>query len=558
MSGGPLEQRPRHKRSRVLLVDNDAAALEVARTHLEAADFEVVATSDPLRAIPLALAQPPDLVLIERYMPVLHGAELIRGLRAFPATRQTSVAFLIADDAEATLIRCIRVGAVDVLHKPFTEAHVRRLAGLVDELDQPQLPSHHTPEAQVRTLLGVFRRSGREGQLVVNAGTPFEGRAVFRRGALVSAELGPAVGLVALEEMLSFEEGTWRFLAELPPLLDPGLSGAGKGRREDVTTAPGRAQRRVLFVDDDGDLRRMYAVHLHRAGFGVETAEDGLEAYQRALATEFDLAISDLNMPRLDGWGLLQKLRADHRTRDLPVIFISAHDDYRETLKAARAGAWDYLPKTGRAEVLIHRAQAAMAARSRIADLFESGKADLELGVLGPRWVLRLMGELGVTGRMEAKDDWSRYTLEVQAGMPIAATADGSAGPVEGIGAVCAFLVSRNAHARFEAAPVTANATFDQGMAELLAQACQTLNHLDEQVQEARLGSAAALEVDGALYELYRRIAADRDVLIAKAVCEERVALADLTTHLSLPAEAVEASLLDLLRRRVIRFASEA
>ena len=51
-------------------------------------------------------------------------------------------------------------------------------------------------------------------------------------------------------------------------------------------------------------------------------------------SSQFDLVVTDLNMPRMDGWGMLRLLRDDFRTRELPVAFLSCHDDYRESLKA--------------------------------------------------------------------------------------------------------------------------------------------------------------------------------------------------------------------------------
>ena len=70
-------------------------------------------------------------------------------------------------------------------------------------------------------------------------------------------------------------------------------------------------------------------------------------------------------MPRIDGWEMLKLLKADHRTSEVPVVIVSAHDDYRETLRAARAGAYDYLAKTGRSDAYVASALRAAGFQTR-------------------------------------------------------------------------------------------------------------------------------------------------------------------------------------------------
>ena len=86
--------------------------------------------------------------------------------------------------------------------------------------------------------------------------------------------------------------------------------------------------KRVLFVDDDEGLREIVSLYLERRGYFVETAGDGAEGLQKLTETAsdpavaFDLLITDVKMPRLDGIGLVRALR-DHELR-LPVIVCSS------------------------------------------------------------------------------------------------------------------------------------------------------------------------------------------------------------------------------------------
>ena len=68
----------------------------------------------------------------------------------------------------------------------------------------------------------------------------------------------------------------------------------------------------ILVVDDEPVLRDLLAKILCREGFGVATAVDGAEALERMAGETFDLVISDIQMPRLDGFGLLKKIKQDH------------------------------------------------------------------------------------------------------------------------------------------------------------------------------------------------------------------------------------------------------
>ena len=88
---------------------------------------------------------------------------------------------------------------------------------------------------------------------------------------------------------------------------------------EAVAPAP-----RLLLVDDEPGLRTAVQAYLEDEGFDVTTAVDGEEGFAKAQQMLPDVVISDVMMPRLDGYGLLQKLRADERLGGTPVIFLTA------------------------------------------------------------------------------------------------------------------------------------------------------------------------------------------------------------------------------------------
>jgi CheY-like chemotaxis protein len=104
--------------------------------------------------------------------------------------------------------------------------------------------------------------------------------------------------------------------------------------------------RRILFVDDDAVIRMISTALLQRAGYEVAAAEDGADALQRFEDGEsFDLVVTDLDMPNVDGFGLLKALRASPPTSAIPVIVLSGADDPSTHAALLDAGAMACIAK---------------------------------------------------------------------------------------------------------------------------------------------------------------------------------------------------------------------
>ncbi len=539
---------------RILVVDPDPSVLASLEEDLVAEDFEVACLSQPTLAVSRAAEFRPDLVLVDPDVALFTGPELIRALRAFPSTQPIPVAFIAQDRSEAALLRWIHAGAVDVIYKPLGPDQVVRITELVLSLQRTPWRGPATPDLQIRTLLNLFRHDSRTGTLRLNPGTPFEGRAAFIEGRMAGAAFGSATGLKAIEEMLGFDDGLWRFESELPSADE-----LPRPRSNDDTTEPIRVPEelrpRLLLVDDDPDLRKLFTTQLTRAGFSVEIAEDGRDGCQAARTRDFDLIVADLNMPRMDGWGMLRQLRSDFRTRETPVIFLSAHDDYRDTLRAARSGAWDYLPKTGRADQVSQRALKALEPRRQAQMVIsEHRQAVFEAEVLGPRWLVRELSEQQASGILEGRDEWFQYRMGFRDGHLVFARATTGQRDSTALNALGAFILSRKAQVRFEPGVVVEPGMFDQPTPLLLDAACLALSELQTRVLTQRLNEQSTFEIDPELYGLFCRISPERSVRIARAVCEDRIPPQQVPHHLTLPLEEVELALVDLARRRVLKF----
>jgi signal transduction histidine kinase len=136
---------------------------------------------------------------------------------------------------------------------------------------------------------------------------------------------------------------------------------------------------RVLVADDNADLRA-YVTRLLAPHYLVDAVVDGRAALEAAQERRPDLVLSDVMMPRLDGFGLLRELRADARTQAIPVILLSARAGEESAVEGLEAGADDYLVKPFSARELLARVRTHLElARVRRAWANELEQANKEL-----------------------------------------------------------------------------------------------------------------------------------------------------------------------------------
>ncbi|WP_375289078.1 response regulator [Qipengyuania sp.] len=102
---------------------------------------------------------------------------------------------------------------------------------------------------------------------------------------------------------------------------------------------------RILTVDDSASMRALLRHALAAHGFSVEQAEDGQEALEWLATNEVDLVITDINMPRLDGFGLISELRSSARHADRPILVLSTESSDEKKKRARDAGATGWIVK---------------------------------------------------------------------------------------------------------------------------------------------------------------------------------------------------------------------
>ena len=110
---------------------------------------------------------------------------------------------------------------------------------------------------------------------------------------------------------------------------------------------------RILIADDYDDNRELLRLMLETGGHTICEVKDGRECVAAARRDVPDLALIDLSMPLLDGWGTLSELRSDERTRSIPCVAVSAFASEQDRQRALEAGFDGYLSKPFRARDLL-------------------------------------------------------------------------------------------------------------------------------------------------------------------------------------------------------------
>ena len=134
-------------------------------------------------------------------------------------------------------------------------------------------------------------------------------------------------------------------------------------------------QTNILLVEDDASLSTVLADYLRSKGYTVETASNGREAWELVLIKHYDLIISDIMMPKMNGYELLKLIRAQYS--HLPVIMLSAKTDRDDIIAAYDLGCDDYMPKPFSMDILICKIEAVLR-RFRLIN--ESEQTEWQLG----------------------------------------------------------------------------------------------------------------------------------------------------------------------------------
>jgi two-component system phosphate regulon response regulator PhoB len=138
----------------------------------------------------------------------------------------------------------------------------------------------------------------------------------------------------------------------------------------------------ILVVDDEPDIVALVAYHLARAGYRVTTASSGTEALALARSDRPALIVLDLMLPGISGYDVLERVRADERTRQMAVLMLTARREEQDRIRGLTLGADDYQTKPFSPHELVLRVGAILrrtaATGAQTADVLSVGPIDID------------------------------------------------------------------------------------------------------------------------------------------------------------------------------------
>ncbi|MCU0699382.1 MAG: response regulator [Myxococcaceae bacterium] len=576
--------------TRILIVDADQDAAQRMGLALDGAGFQVAwCTFSPQDFQAMSKDFGPSLLFVHADLGSAQLTTLLARVDAAGAAT-VPVVLLCRDLGDEAFVRAMKTGVVEMLQEPFNaRLHASRLRLVLAELpDRSGVVRGRGGPGELSALLQHVMRTRRTGGLAVGAND--EGRAYFVRGVLKSARFqsqsmqGALAAMSRLTVPWTFTEGaegnagvidfegdessgdpymmTYRdnaaptrtVTAELPivqALPEPApapIAAAAPPVDAEAAKTP------VLFVDDDPAVVTMLASYFTKKGYPVKTAGDGVEALALLAAQRFEVVVADLNMPRLDGWGLLRLIREDVRTAEVPVALFSAQDDYRESLRLVHAGAQAYFPKTLRLTALEAQVKELVEPRRRfLRNLPPEGGLSFGFGALGPQWVLKALDTTRFSGQLDARDAWGQWRAWFEGGRLAQMTAKMGASTLSGDRALCTFLMSRQSEGTLSREGRAPEEGFARHSTDgTLARLVPWLNDEQKRTREDQLSRAKALVPDDELYRLYLTVGPPAWLPIARLLCEQRLAPVDVINRLQVTPMEVAAVVKDLLRRGVV------
>ncbi len=275
-------------------------------------DYNILYATNGQEALEIARSIPkPDLVLLDIIMPGMDGFEVCKKLKADPATEEIAVAFLTSKSLEEDETKGFELGAQDYITKPFSITVVK---------------------ARIKSILNLKKELQRRLELkdqMQELNRQLESQVEHRLDELEKAQ----------KTLQSYEERVQSYFR------------ATQKEREIV---------KILIVDDIADNIFILSDNLSEK-YEILYATSGQDALRTAFSDDPpDLILLDIMMPEMDGYEVCARLKADMRTRDIPVIFVTAMGEDIDQIKGLEYGAVDYISKPFSMPVVYARIQAAL------------------------------------------------------------------------------------------------------------------------------------------------------------------------------------------------------
>jgi len=151
------------------------------------------------------------------------------------------------------------------------------------------------------------------------------------------------LGTAVVQDRMTLFPDIWRLLEKADPR---------RNIPDEKSDLPVPDRNRILLVEDTVFFRRLVRGYLESGGYEVKTAENGSDALKRMAETDFNLIVSDIEMPKMDGWTFLRQVRSSEKHRDIPAIALTTLDSPEDRARGKRVGFNAYEKKIDREHLL--------------------------------------------------------------------------------------------------------------------------------------------------------------------------------------------------------------
>ncbi len=523
------------------------------------AHFELERTQDAERFMELARTSAPDAIVLD--LDESAAKELLAALRSDPLIERSPVIGVGSFATPEAAAVFAAAGAHRVLAKPVSPEILRRALLELGELaERSRTQSEPLGELSVEELAERISAEVKKG-LIESLESRSPARVQFGDGADV---LGAVWGAVArVRELVTLRSaGNLRFQPYGPEGAIPlapwvnddrraGERGSQPARGADDVALKGR---RIVIADDDPAVVWFLSGLLKAVGAEVLEAHDGERALERVFESWPDLVVSDVLMPRRDGFSLCHEIKRDVAVRDVPVILLSWKEDLLQRVRELGATADGYLRKEATASTVVERVREVLRPRARIEQrLRVGGEVRGRLDGITPRLVLELVGKWCPDSTVTIRDAVYLYEAHVRGGRLRSITRSASDGSFERGAPVLAALLGVGA-GRFVVQPDTTpcRGELEGSLQELFDEPVKRARAALAALTAERLPRVTKVELELELVSPYLDCTPDTARRLVK-----RLAAGDAPRDLLLSGEAsawlLEAVLSDLARRGAVK-----
>lgn len=358
---------------KLLLIDDDTLAGQIYATRLQLEGFQVEQAFDAEAGLRVLARGLPDLIILDLLLPGMNGVEFLKKIRGRPETRGLPVIALTNAYLTNLVDQARQAGANACLSKSNA-----RIADILEAIEKELNPEVTAPTAGTGFVSGQAEESEEAFQRELKRDLQEQAAGLMQRCSSLLQSLAGAAGTEfdksALTDLFRVIHSFAANAALAQSTQAARLAGAAEALVKEMMDKSGAVtasavrtvtqavssltrlveqagsgaegtQFRVLAVDDDPIALRAITSALGKVGVKPELVEDPLAVEGLLNQANYDLLITDINMPELNGLDLCKRVRTMPGYRSTPIVLVTALTDFRTRLMSASSGADDFIAK---------------------------------------------------------------------------------------------------------------------------------------------------------------------------------------------------------------------